>query len=234
MKYMGSKRRIIKHLLPIMLAKRKPNQWWIEPFVGGANVIDKVEGNRLGADINPYLISALISIRDHVSELPKSNKEFTEDNYRQLRDSDDYRFKGYAGFAYSYSGKWLGGWCRDGLGKRDYVKESYQNALKQSPLLQGVDFINTDYLSLEIPNNSLIYCDPPYEGTTRYRDDFNHREFWQWCRDMANKGHTLFVSEYNAPEGFECIWQTEIVSSLTKDTGSKKGIEKLFTLPNKT
>jgi len=44
MKYMGSKNRIAKHLLPIMLAERKPDQWWVEPFVGGANMIDKVEG----------------------------------------------------------------------------------------------------------------------------------------------------------------------------------------------
>jgi DNA adenine methylase len=36
------------------------------------------------------------------------------------------------------------------------------------------------------------------------------------------------VSEYNAPEDFECLWSKEVNNSLTKDTGSKKGIEKLF------
>lgn len=45
MKYMGSKRRVAKYILPIMLAERKPDQWWVEPFVGGGNMIDKVEGN---------------------------------------------------------------------------------------------------------------------------------------------------------------------------------------------
>jgi hypothetical protein len=38
----------------------------------------------------------------------------------------------------------------------------------------------------------------------------------------------ILVSEYTAPEGIECIWSKEINSSLTKDTGSKKGVEKLF------
>ena len=114
MKYMGSKNRIAKYILPIMLAERKPDQWWVEPFVGGANIIDKVQGKRIGADINPYVINALISIRDCVSNLPKTSKEFTEDDYRQLRKSDDYKYKGYAGFAFSYSGKWLGGWCSKG------------------------------------------------------------------------------------------------------------------------
>jgi len=44
MKYMGSKNRIAKHLLPIMLAEcEKHNiEKWVEPFVGGANMIDKV------------------------------------------------------------------------------------------------------------------------------------------------------------------------------------------------
>ena len=42
MKYMGSKARIAKHILPIILKDRKPNQWYSEPFTGGANLIDKV------------------------------------------------------------------------------------------------------------------------------------------------------------------------------------------------
>lgn len=230
MKYMGSKNRIAKYILPIMLAEYKNNQWWVEPFVGGANIIDKVPNKSLciGADSNKYVVQALISIRDNIDELPKNNIEFTEEMYNRLRYSDNYKHKGYAGFAFSYSGKWLGGWCRDKYGKRDYVKEAYRNAVKQSPNLQGIQFINSNYQELEIPTNSFIYCDPPYEGTTKYKDAFNHRLFWEWCRDKAKSGHTVFVSEYNAPDDFECVWQKEIVSSLTKNTGAKMGIEKLF------
>jgi DNA adenine methylase len=43
-----------------------------------------------------------------------------------------------------------------------------------------------------------------------------------------SKENQIFISEYSAPDDFECIWQKEIVSSLTKNTGSKKGTEKLF------
>lgn len=57
MKYMGSKNRIAKHILPIILQDRKDGQWYVEPFVGGANMIDKVEGNRIGNDIHSYLIA---------------------------------------------------------------------------------------------------------------------------------------------------------------------------------
>jgi DNA adenine methylase len=41
MKYMGSKNRIAKYILPIML-KERGQRIWVEPFVGGANMIDKV------------------------------------------------------------------------------------------------------------------------------------------------------------------------------------------------
>jgi len=228
MKYMGSKRRIAKHILPIMLEHRTPGMTWVEPFVGGANLIDNVQGKRIGADINLYVIDALITIRDYVSDLPKNNREFTEADYKALRKTEEYKYKGYAGFAFSYGGKWLGGWRRDGLNKRDYVNESYKNAINQSPKLQGVKLVHESYLDLQIPENSLIYCDPPYERTTKYKDVFGHADFWQWCRAKANDGHIVFVSEYNAPDDFECVWQKEIATSLTQDTGSKKAAEKLF------
>lgn len=221
MKYMGSKNRIAKEILPIMLSLRKPNQWWVEPFVGGGNMIDNVTGNRLGADANHYAIEALTAIRDNVNELPKNNKEFTEADYKALRKSDSYKFKGYAGFAFAFSAIWLSGWRRCKK-NRDYVKEAYNNAICQSPLLQGVKLVVSSYLDLEIPDNSLIYCDPPYEGTTKYKADINHSVFWQWCRDKVKQGHTLFVSEYNAPDDFVCIWEREINNNLNNTTSTER------------
>ena len=228
MKYMGSKNRIAKYIIPIMLAHRSKEMPWVEPFVGGANIIDKVGGDRIGCDLDLYLIEALTSIRDFVDELPKNNLEFTESDYKRLRTSDDYQHKGYAGFAFSYGAKWLGGWRRDKTESRDYVGEAFRNALKQTENIQGVLFKNESYQDLEFTVKSLIYCDPPYDGVTSYRSKFNHKVFWEWCRDRSKDGHVLFVSEYSAPSDFECLWERELSSSLTKDTGSKKAVEKLF------
>ena len=120
-----------------MLEYRKPGMCWVEPFVGGGNMIDKVDGCRIGADINKYLIEALISIRDCAEKLPKNNLEFTENDYKSLRKNDDYAYKGYAGFAFSYGGKWLGGWSRNRK-EDDYIARAYRSAIKQSPNLQEV------------------------------------------------------------------------------------------------
>lgn len=225
---MGSKGRYAKYLLPILLKDRHPGQWYVEPFVGGGNLLDKVTGNRLGGDKNKYTIQALKSIRDHVTELPKSNSEFTEHDYKELKNSDSYEFKGYAGFAFSYGAKWMRGWSRNS-DNRDYVAVAYRNAVRQSPNLQGVRLWCASYNTLSIPSNSIIYCDPPYyQSSTRYKDEIDYPRFWQWCRNMTNEGHSVFVSENYAPEDFKVLWQKTTYNSLTWDTGSKIGVEKLF------
>lgn len=232
MKYMGSKNRIAKYILPIILNNRKDNQYYVEPFVGGANLIDKVDGLRIGSDLNNPVIQALRLIRDDINKIPKNNSEFTEEDYKKVKsDGISNDLYGYAGYALSYAGKFYGGWCRDSAGKRDYVAEAHRNAVNQSPKIQGVDLYCASYDELKIPDNSIIYCDIPYKNTTKYKnEDFNYCFFYNWCKHMKSIDHEIFVSEYQMPSEFKLIWQKEIKSSLTKNTGSKKGIERLFKL----
>src|SRR6056297_538098 len=105
MKYMGSKNRIAKHILPIMLKHRTPEMTWVEPFVGGANMIDKVEGKRIGADLNEYLIKALRLIRDEPTAIPDL---ITEDDYQKAKSEMVVDgMTGFIGFAMSFGGKWF-------------------------------------------------------------------------------------------------------------------------------
>ena len=224
---MGSKRRIAKEILPIILKDRKEGQWYVEPFCGGCNLIDKVTENRIASDINKYLIAFL----KYVQENEFNPEHIGEDKYKEIqKNKDNYPdwLVGYVGFNLSFGAKFFGGYRRDKAGKRDYENEAQQNIEAQQPYLKGIQFFNCNYYELEIPNESIIYCDPPYQGTTKYKNGLDYNKFWDWCREKINEGHKIFVSEYNAPEDFECVWEKEIVSSLTKDTGSKKGIEKLF------
>jgi len=230
---MGSKRRIAKYILPIILKDRKPDQWYVEPFVGGANMIDKVGGNRIGADNNKYLIALL----KHCSE--GKSKELsdyiTEEEYNHIKNNKEkYSMVevAHCGFNSSFGAKWFGGYTRARKNgwNRDVI--CGKNLLiKQMNNLAGVHFINTTYQKLDIPKNSIIYCDPPYQNTTKYKTgDFNHAEFWQWCREKTTEGHKVFISEYNAPDDFECIWEKQISNTLANKSHNKKPVEKLFKL----
>ena len=233
---MGSKNRIAKELLPILLKDRKPNQWYVEPFAGGMNMIDKVDGNRLANDSNEYLIKMWIAL---VEDEWIPNSYVSKDKYLSVKNNkQSYEpcVVGWIGFNCSYSGKYFGGFAgvvETKQGQRNYQEEAHRNIKKQIPNLTGVEFVSCNYINLHIPDQSIIYCDPPYEGTTKYKDDFNHLEFWNWVREKSKEGHTVFVSEYNAPDDFICVWQKELKSSLSANGtigGSKKSIEKLFTL----
>lgn len=234
MKYMGSKRRIAKDILPIILKDRKEGQYYVEPFCGGCNSLDKVVNPRIANDVNPYLIALFKELQ---VQIPFNPPFFTEDCYKPMRDNkDNYPawHVGYVGFNLTYASRFFEGWARDKTGEQCFNANAKSNLTKQQHLLQGVEFNRGQYHELVIPDNSLIYCDPPYKGTKEYKDKkFDYNKFYNWCRDMVIKGHTVFVSEYNMPDDFECVWEKEIVSSLTKDTGAKKGTEKLFKLKGK-
>lgn len=47
--------------------------------------------------------------------------------------------------------------------------------------------------------------------------------------EMKLRGHKVFVSEYDMPSGFTCIWQKEITNSLAM-TKTTRPTEKLFTI----
>lgn len=227
---MGSKSRIAKHIIPIMQAHRKEGMTWVEPFVGGANVIDKVGGKRIGADNNKYLIALF-------KELQKGYKPpidiSKEEAIKVKENKDKYPdyYVGWIGFtACCFRGKFMrtnysGTVTNKNINK---MKELQNNILKQVKTLKNIEFIYSDYKNLNIPKNSLIYCDPPYKNTEKYKTGkFNHDEFWEWCRNKAREGHKIFISEYVAPSDFKCVWSKEIKCSLGKNAHQR--IEKLFT-----
>lgn len=229
---MGSKRRIAKYILPIILKNRKDNQCYVEPFVGGANTIDGVGGFRIGADKNRYVISLLNSLKN--GWLPPRNvdKELYE-KVKKNKDEYSEEIVGYFGTQLTFGSVWFGSFRRDNTGKRKYDVEAYENVIEQQPKLKDIVFIYSDYKSLIIPDKSIIYCDPPYKGSRTFIGDnkINHVEFWEWCREKSKIGHAVYVSEYSAPEDFDCIWSKEIVVSGNNIHDKKlTNTEKLFVL----
>jgi len=228
---MGSKARHAKEILPIILSGRESGQWYVEPFVGGANVIDKVYGDRIGSDFNPYVIALWQAVAD--GWVPPDM--VSEEEYARLKSERNVdAITSFVGFSCSYGAKFFGGYARGKSTKgewRNYADEAKRAMAKTQVGITGVKFQHCSYDQLEIPPNSIIYCDPPYQGTTGYATGkFDHDKFWKWCDDKVADGHKVYVSEYTAPDHWNCVWEKKVNNTLTKDTGSKQGIERLFCL----
>lgn len=232
MKFMGSKSKIAKHIIPI-ITKNIGDRTYIEPFAGGMNVIDKVKvnGRVIAADIHPQLISMWNALQ--AGWLPPESVS-RDDYYRCKNEDESPHVVGWVGFNTSYCGRYFEGYAgkvvtKDGL-ERDYYAEARRNVLAQLESLKKVEFIQASYLDLHIPDNSVVYCDPPYNGTKKYRHNIDHDQFWQWVREKS-ANNDVYVSEYEAPSDFVCVWKKEVSSSLRANGvihGAKSNIERLF------
>lgn len=239
-KYVGSKSRIAKHIVPIIQSYIDETQaeFYLEPFVGGANIIDKVScAKKYGYDINHYLIE-LFKNMDLTHSLPE---EITKEEYSKVRkayqtgDSDypDW-YIGAVGFLASYNGKFFGG--RAGKVKtkigtiRNYYDEAKRNLMTQIPSLKDVEFGEFDYRQLDMSKfkHGVIYCDIPYMNTTGYQQNFNHEEFWQWAEECSH-GNVVLVSEQVAPGNWKSIWAQPVKRTL--DNASRSDVtEQLYIL----
>ena len=242
MKYVGSKNRLAKELVPIIQSYITENTvGYLEPFVGGANMIDKIiHHNKIGCDIHEELIELLEYIQNLDNELPQ---HISEDHYKEVKSNRNKYpkwYQGFVGFTASFSAIYFSGYARsmknDGVTPRDMSNEAIRNIEKQRKNLQGIRFFSKSFLEIDIEKlkGYVIYCDPPYRGTEKYyaknKSGFPYKEFDDWCVKMSEH-NTVLISEYNMPEdNFECVWSKEhkVGNSPSHKTHGVR-IEKLYT-----
>lgn len=87
----------------------------------------------------------------------------------------------------------------------------------------------TDYQDVPIPENSVIYCDIPYKGTSRYAGkgrDFDHDRFYQWA---LRQTQPIFISSYDMPkEDFKVIAEYSRTDTLSATNNSLRVTERIF------
>lgn len=224
LKFMGSKNRIKKYILPIIQEYADKSVGYLEPFVGGANVIDSVVcEKRIGADRDKYLI-ALLQNADKIDGLPL---ELAREEYERVRDGkenfEDW-YVGAVGYLGSYNGRGFPGGFARSSGGRNYWDESVRNLRKQRDKFDGIEFIVRDFKDTPDLENWCIYCDPPYRGTQGYGMSFDFDAFVKWCKKMSKKNFVL-VSEQDFPIG-EVLWEKDVVRDLGRS--KKEAVERLF------
>lgn len=86
---------------------------------------------------------------------------------------------------------------------------------------------SVDFAEVEIPNDSVIYCDPPYRDKGDYRKSkgFDHERFYDW---VLRQTVPVFVSEYAMPEDFVEVVSWNKQCTMSQTSNSLRTTEKLF------
>ena len=91
MVYQGSKNRLSKYIVPILQQYIDDNKIdsYYEPFVGGANIIDKIRcKSKVGSDYNEDLI-ALLKYVQKDNQLSIAPSECSFEHYTDVRSNKD-------------------------------------------------------------------------------------------------------------------------------------------------
>ena len=119
------------------------------------------------------------------------------------------------------------GWCRSEPHEHLERLRNFHKQMDNFCAMDKTQFSSRSYEDVQIPDDALVYCDPPYINTTTdgYGEYiFNHELFYDWVREQKA---LVLVSEYNMPDDFIPIWRKN--KSVTLCGGSaKKSTESLF------
>lgn len=252
MRYSGSKAKIAKYIIPFIMKELKEGNAYIEPFVGGCNVIDKVDWNwKIGYDLNRYVISMwcwIKSVKCNVFPKFVSKEDYNAMKELAKENKSSKTFPshviGYVGNACSYGSAWFNGYAHyNERKKEDHMLEAWNGLTKQINGFKNLnktcfcpgtyeEALHYAYLYTKGGLGSVVYCDPPYRNTKGYKDGgFDSDKFWDNVRKYSKLGVKIFVSEYEAPDDFKCIWSHERKDGMgTTEYGSKQKtkVERLF------
>lgn len=227
-RFVGGKSRLGQQIADVLITLYNGGPY-VEPFFGGGGMAKYTQfaKPRIAFDIDENLIELYRAIKG--GWLPPQH--LNEFDYKALKHSPQSPLRTYAGYACSFGGKWFGGYARDATGKRDLTNESYKRILREREFIDDIEFYVSDYKDLEIPENSLVYCDPPYANTLGYGHTFKHEEFWEVVRGWSRHS-IVVVSEYEAPRDFEVLWEKSRKTYMHHKATDKENIERLFIYRN--
>lgn len=94
---------------------------------------------------------------------------------------------------------------------------------------RAVTIARCSFLDWPVVPGVVLYCDPPYLGTTGYiTGPFDHDVFWARMREWAAAGSYVFVSEESAPSDWDVLWVKEKTLNTGLGNVKRARVEKLF------
>jgi len=234
--YQGGKTQIGSKIYQVIKDVETKIEWkssdYFEPFCGMLGVaIHAAKDSRhvIACDLNEDIILMWKAIQK--GWMPSYNS-CSKKKYNSLKlDKKHSAERGFIGIACSYSGiPYAGyrGYFSNGASALSMTKRVMQK--NYVPFLKNITFLKSDSYDNLVPKGHLtIYCDPPYKNNDYGRGNkhfyFDHEKFWQVMR-LWSKNNLVFISEYEAPEDFVCIWKKDVSNS--HNSISSNHVEKVF------
>jgi DNA adenine methylase len=228
MKYLGSKFKIGKQIADYI---REDTQYkmFFSPFCGACGVERHLDFEIMFLnDISKDLIMFLQDLVNNNFTFPIN---VSEEEYKNLKKSESSALRGFVGYFLSFGGKFFGGYAQKyqrGDKVRDFLQEAKDSAKKLKSDLSGDILFDCKSYDEFSPYGMCIYCDPPYENTTNYGTKFDSTKFWNVMRKWSET-NDVYISSYEAPEDFECVWEASKRITLGHDKSNVK-YERLFKL----
>lgn len=227
MRYLGGKSKTGREIAGYLNRLLETGRPYWEPFCGACWVTQYVVAERrYASDVVGMLIAMWQALQD--GWLPP--RRVSENEYAMARHGHyPPHLTAFILYGCSFGGKAGAGYARGE--NRNWALEARASIREKMRRLGDVTFFAADFLTTEPPEpDCVIYCDPPYAGTTSYKAAgmFDTAAFWQRCRDLEAAGHTVVVSEYSAPSDFSCVHEMVTKTDLHTTNGKDTRIERLF------
>lgn len=222
MRYWGGKTRVAKDVCKALEAVTDGHELYWEPFAGGLSIFSAFafQGPRFATDLNPALETLYTA---WTGGWRPTMDDITEEQWRHYEATQDPLdpMTALVGHGCSFGGKWFKSYAR--ITKRSHRPSDFDKG-RVSLLSSGVRSLDRKFKAMEqggdvtfgtidalqvrpedLPPNTLIYCDPPYQDSTMgYGIPCQTPDFWPWFRSMATL-HTLVVSEYEGPSDWPSV-----------------------------
>ncbi len=243
MKYQGGKGRIAKRLMETMTTLAPDATRYVEPFVGGAWVLDQAHASGQFAAIHAGdTMPDLMLMYQAVAEGWEPPDDIPRDLYESLKKAPPSPLRGVAGFGSAYGGNWFTGYCGNVLnGKRTNAQLAAAHLVRRRPLLAQTNLRLQDYATWTelVDAQTVVYCDPPYAGTIGYQsrgrsaEPFDSAAFWAWCARMATeRGAHVFVSEYTSPDpAARVVWERTARQTISAGPVNQTVTDRLYLVP---
>lgn len=162
MRYLGGKHKLAKRFLPVVLKGRTPSQFYVEPFLGGCNVLPHVSGMRIASDIR----SDLIALYRHLQDGWAPPGSLSEEEYQSIRRSPSLHhpaLEAFAAYGCSFGGKRWGGYARS-ADRHNYANGTRNSLMRMARGIAGADFRSGSYDLLDIPRAQSSIAIHPTPG----------------------------------------------------------------------